>query len=347
MKSRINIFLSILLVVQLAIILIFSQPWSSKYARSSEEEDSLLFPEYDRDKTAAFEITAGEKKIRLEKREGKWIVVAEGKSFNGDIYHVDKLLNELGNVMRADIISDDPEKWVNYGVDDEGGYRLQVWSEDKKKVADAFLGKNVGSMKGTYLRMADTNGVMLVMCDLKSCVKKGDNWYFAWRDRTIHIDKREKEMVSIGIEGPHGRIYIERRKGDDGEPDSWFMTTPYQGEVKIDTINHMMSTLTYFKATGFAAPDKTIEELGLDKPKMVLTLGKRSGDNVVFTITEEQAHKKYRYVTVNTQPGSIFKMHHPYIYFFGADPAEMLKREEEMNGQNPIPGVPEETGDSK
>ena len=327
MKSRFNIILAVLLAVQVAIILLFNQPWSSKYVNAGTDGRSPLFPEFDKSRAASFEVTSSDCHVRLERREGDWYVLASDKAFPAWRFAVDELLDALQIAVDADIISDDEEKWSNYGVDDEQGYRLEVWDEGKTKVVDAVLGKNVGSMKGTYLRRKDQKGVMLVMTDLKSCVKKGDNWYFAWRDRMIHKDKRHKEMVSLIIDGPYGRVEIERRPGPEGEPDIWYMTKPFEGIVFVDNINHMMSTVTHLNATGFAPPDTKIEDVGLDNPRLTVTLGKSDGENVVFKFTKETEEKKFRYVTVSTQPDAIFKLLHPYVPFFGMDPAKLLKKE--------------------
>jgi len=335
-RSRFNVFLVCLLAVQILVIIVLDKPWTSGYARRepATEAESFLFPGYSKEKARKVTVTQGGMEITLAWKSADEWVVEDAKSYRADMNWVDRLLESLAIAKRSDVVSDNPDKWTNYEVDEESGFRLQVWNDEGTSVVDAVIGKVMGPLKGTYVRMTGSNEVVLVMEYLRRHVNKGRsqaNWLRAWREKAIHHYK-QKNATSLKIEGKHGLLTFERRSGGENDADTWFMTQPFQGEVSAMLMSQMLGVLCGLTAQGFMPPDTKPEDVGLDAPTMVLTLGKEDGEPVVFRVSregEEGKEKHLRWLTASCEPGEIFKVPASFFFYFGNKPESYLKKDDE------------------
>jgi len=318
MRKRTNIILSCLLVVQLIFIVFLDQPWSSGYAERQDmaESDTVLFPGYSADKAHKIEISQGIQEITIQKESpDRWLILGEAKNYLVDVRWVDILLESLVRAKISDLVSADPETHREYEVDGKQGIHLKVSDMSGGIMANVIVGKNMGPMRGTFVRKSGSDDVMLIMENLRRGVNKGNNWMHAWRDKTIHVERRSRKLVeSLEVVNKHGRFVFERRPvdGADGEEAfEWWLVYPVEGKASMPHLNHMIPQVCGLKAMAFCPDNARPEQVGLDDPSLIITLGKVTGEKVVFKLSEpgtEGAEKSIRYLQSTLTGDEIFKV---------------------------------------
>ncbi len=78
--------------------------------------------------------------VLLEKRNGKWVVLQNGKTFNTDNYKVNSILAALTEMKPINKISVDKEAWEVSRVTDSLGRKIELFN-DKKKISELIIGK--------------------------------------------------------------------------------------------------------------------------------------------------------------------------------------------------------------
>ena len=326
MKKRTNIILSCILFVQLIFIFFLDQPWTSGYAERQDltESETVLFRGYTVDKVHKIEVSQGVKEVTLQKETAdRWFLLGEARNYLADVRWVDILLESLLRAKISDIVSTDPETHRNYEVDDRQGIHLKVFDITGGVLANVIVGKNMGPQRGTFVRKIGSDDVMLIMENLRRGVNKGDNWLHSWRDKTIHIEKRSRKVVdSLEVVNKHGRFVFEKRpvEGADGEEAfEWWLAYPVEGKVSMPHLNHMIPQICGMKAMAFCPDDARPEQVGLVDPSLIITLGKVTGDTVVFKLTDpgkEGAEKSIRYLQATVTGEEIFKVSSSMFTYF-------------------------------
>lgn len=331
MKGRLNLILVCILVIQLAIILFLDRPWSSGYSREAAEPE-MLFPAFSIDKAAAYKVKNSEQEITLERRKPRdWYILTAQGDFRADFGWVNKLMESLERTQKLDVVSDNPESWKTYEVDAGNGFHLQVWGEDGEVLVDVYIGKNLGPMKGTFVRLEGSDDVILVMEDIRRGVDRGKSWIHYLRDHKIHMYNRPRAVAFLHIDGPHGRITIERRssEGEDGEKEvQWMVTHPIEGPASRRAVGQMLAVLGKVKAQEFLPPETKLEDVGLAPPQLTLTLGKLDGETVVFQVSDAGKggmNKLLRFLTASNKPGEIFRVPALNYNHFAFEPESYLE----------------------
>jgi len=333
--KRLNLVLICLLGIQILIILIFDKPWTSGYRRPQpqSEEEALLYPLFSAEGAAVFTVTQGEQKITLKRvSPDEWVIDEPNKQYKADIQWVEVLLDSLARAKKSDVVSEKASNWSHYEVGEEKGFHLQVWDQDGQKIIDSVIGKNMGPMRGTYVREAESSDVMLVMENIRRGINKGNNWLRAWRDKAIHIELREKMVRGLEFEGPHGRIVLEHRFSEIEAEDRWFIVEPIQGEASAERVNKTVGVLCTLKALGFAPPGTQLADVGLEPPQFTMVLHKSDGESLEFKVSKEGEkgrEKVSRYLTASHEPGEIFKVASSFFYTFGVRPEKFLAGDDE------------------
>ncbi len=326
MKKRINIILSCILGLQVIFILFLDKPWTTGYAarQTMDESEMILFPGYSVDKAHTIRISQGSKEITLQKESpNRWYIPQKEKNCLADIRWVDILLESLGRAKISDVVSSDPETYREYEVDEKQGIHVQILDITGALLANLVVGKNMGPLRGTFVRKVGSDDVMLIMENVRRGVNKGDNWMHAWRDRTIHIERRSGKVVdSLELINKQGRMLFERRNmgGAEGEEEyEWWMTFPVEGKASMQHLNHMVPPLCGLKAMAFCPHGARPEQVGLDNPGLIVTLGKVTGEKIVFEITDpgkQGAEKSIRYLKSTITGDEIFKVSSASFTYF-------------------------------
>ena len=340
MKRKLNTVLAVFLILQLTIIFVFDKPWTSGYSRAQTgtEEEKALFPGVSSETVASFTITRGGKqKIAFEKQgEEDWVIKEQEKDYRADIEWIVRLLDSISRARKSDIVSTGRDNWATYEVDEENGFHVLARDSEGKTIADLIIGKTMGPMKGTFLRVDNSEDVMLVMENIRRAVNKGKNWLRAWRDRTVHFDLKEKNFLSLRVVGPHGPIVIEHRAAAGSEKlDHWVMTEPEEGAISADTMGKLLNPVCTLKAKGFMPPGTKLADVGLAPPPVEVSLIKKGGETIVFKISKGgviEGKKSIRCIAASCEPGEIFKVSSVMFHIYSSTAKQLIERNEKDSG---------------
>ena len=154
MKSKqwrnIGIFLAVLVVIYL-----FTRMQEGRYTASTDKVFELK-----RDDVSRFVMQEGDLSIELMRYDTLWVVPGfENRMVRS--WRLNNFFNTVLPVERESMISDNPEKWVTYGVDDSAGRHLQVYDMSGDLAGDVVVGQSSTNWQSSHLRMADEDEVFL------------------------------------------------------------------------------------------------------------------------------------------------------------------------------------------
>ena len=328
--SKTNWALLVILVIQGVLIFFLDHPCSTGFYREPVEDVSsaALFPGFEKEAAASFFLEKGGNRITLERQsplDADWVVSTPDGRYKADLFSVDTLLTSLARLKRLDVVSRNPENTAAYGLDDASAVRLKVFGSGGEELVHLLVGKNLGALRGTYVKLPGKDEVYLEMENMRRCCDKGDYWLEAWRDKTVFRCNREA-VKKIIVEGPEGRIEMEYRTPGEGEDGAWWMVSPMSGKVKPWESRRLVEAISDLRAQGFARPGQELEALGLIEPEALILaeLSEEDGERqlkLAFGAEEEGV----RYLVINDDPSTIYKMAGYPFHVFLLKPEELLE----------------------
>ncbi len=112
------------------------------------------------DDVSRFVIKEGDQRIELVRLDTLW-VVAGYKERKVRQWRLDSFFNTVLGVERESMISDNPDRWITYGVDDSAGRHLQVYDLGGDLATDLVVGQSRTNWQSSYLREAGRDAVYL------------------------------------------------------------------------------------------------------------------------------------------------------------------------------------------
>ena len=254
MKFRSLRILLVLLVVLVAVALIYTgiqkRPKSSKPFANMEFE--------------SIEIKAKDSLCVFKKIDGGWKIVTPIE-YPVDTSVFNSFLNGLKNLELGEVISNRPEKYADFEVDESGspqsGTKVKLCSA--RDTSSLILGKMAGDFEHWWLRLPPKPDVYLSKGLSKHIIDKGPD---EWRDKTILAFNRA-DLKEIELNGQK-IVRVDTLWLKDEKPMETF---------KTDDLLNLLSSL---KADGFSKgeiePEFTVKltfELG---EKEILFIGKKT-----------------------------------------------------------------------
>jgi len=224
-------------------------------------------------------------KIVLEKKDDAWSLVEPIKA-KANQKNVESLLNNLKELHVSEQISDKPDAYALYDLNDDKAIRLTV-QQGVKTLLELHIGQ--GGTRGQMVRVGDKTGVFAL---------KGYSSYLytralkGWRDLEI-FKFDDKEVASVDVKNEFGEMEFtrpaaENAKGGDKDasaspPSTWSIKfhkarggiVPVKrfDSAKADDLVRAYKSLT---ALDFAR-DKEPKDVGLDKPEAEVTFTLKDG----------------------------------------------------------------------
>jgi len=147
---NIGILLAILVVLWL-----LTRLQESRYTTSTDEVFDIQ-----PDDVSRFVVREGDRQVELVRWDTLWVVTGfEQRKVKQ--WRLNSFFNTVLGVERESMISDNPDKWVTYGVDDSTGRRLQVYNLGGELAGDVLVGQSAANWQSSYLREAGRDEVYL------------------------------------------------------------------------------------------------------------------------------------------------------------------------------------------
>jgi len=257
MKFKKTLFLLILLILLGLTVFLLERP-------KEVPPSANIFPDFTVDAAALIDIRNKGEVVALVKTDEGWKLEDE-QDFPADPELVKKTLESIDELQKEhNVVSNNPQNQNLFEVDPNSGIEVKVSNQDKKVLANFFVGKTGPDFMSTYIRKADSDEVFLgAGYHLRSSfTRTAKSWY----DLNVCTFPSEQiEKISI-IEG-------DKRLSLKKDQDQWLLIDPNQAPAKKAAVDDMVTTLTRLRANDLLKAD-TLEEYDLAAPKkqIIVTL---------------------------------------------------------------------------
>ncbi|MDJ0853487.1 MAG: DUF4340 domain-containing protein [Myxococcota bacterium] len=201
--------------------------------------------------------TTDDHPVRAERLDGGWRLV-EPLDFPGDDFALDAVASALAE-LSSESVYEDPQEAAVYGLDDEaaelrfgvGGREYTLRTGDKTP-----LGSN------HYARVGSDAVVYTVPSFRVNAMRKSLE---DLRDKRI-LDFDTSAVERLTASWPGSQVVLARSDG------VWRLESPVEGEVDEQTVQDLISDLSFLRATSFADEPLPDEVTGLDEPDFAVEL---------------------------------------------------------------------------
>ncbi|MBF0492877.1 MAG: DUF4340 domain-containing protein [Deltaproteobacteria bacterium] len=244
-KNRSIIILCLLLI---SLILYYFIPHPHSKKSDSNQNSFFSFPFAS---STEIEIIKGPEQIILQQQNAEWRLMGKGKNYPADEEKVRSFLEELKNIKIEAVISENPEKYKLFRVD-ESGIKLQLKSSTQK--LNFLFGKRSADFSSQYARILQekTPRVYALKHRLDEHLLSPFNF---WRKKQIFtpdlsaidfVDTQQLPSLDTGLNPPKAKILVpipnqekpaELRLGNKTKNDLYYLQLfglkDWEGEVVL------------------------------------------------------------------------------------------------------------------
>jgi len=220
--------------------------------------ENRLFPDVEQGEIASISLRASDApEIRLERRDGRWRIVAP-IDFAADTFAADGVTSAITQLMSESVI-EDPRPPDVYGFGAEG-VEVRFAVGDLEKVLRLGSATPVGS--NVYASVDGDDRVYTVAFYQLQSFKKGLD---DLRDKRI-LDFDPAAVRRAAVSWSETRLVVER--SDAG----WQMVEPVRAPADEDTVDALLSSLSFLRAATFVDEPGSEEEMGFAPPQFAVEL---------------------------------------------------------------------------
>ncbi|UCH63372.1 MAG: DUF4340 domain-containing protein [Fidelibacterota bacterium] len=144
-----------IVLAALVVIYLYTKLQEARYTTPS---DSVF--DIQADEVSRFVIQEGDQRLELVRYDTLW-VVTDHQERKVRQWRLDGFFNTVLGVERESMISENPDKWTTYGVDDSTGRHLQVYDVGGALAADLVVGQSSANWQSSYVREEGQDKVYL------------------------------------------------------------------------------------------------------------------------------------------------------------------------------------------
>ena len=266
-----NTLILLAAAVVLGVYVFVLDPRLAERRSESQSDAGRVFPGIHAEQIEAIDIsTEGGGTARLERREGRWQLVAP-VAFPADAAVADALASALADLPR-EAVFEEPEPLKEYGLDGEPAVRFHV---GEKEYA-LRIGDKTPVGGNTYVTDAQGSRVYAVKTWRLNPMHKSLKQL---RDARVLVFDRAG-VDAIQVSWPGGKVSLQKKDG------VWRLVKPLQELADADAVEGLLSDLSFLRAEEFVdkAPQPG-EETGFDDPVLAVTLRSGGGEGSAVTLT--------------------------------------------------------------
>jgi hypothetical protein len=258
------------------------------------EAQRPLFPGFNKDLVQYISIEDNDGKVQLKKMENEWMIVKNDNFFPAAVTKIDALLDDLTNVKRRRVVSNNLEQWNNF-VDSEKGERHMVLQDQTDKtLIDLYLGKEQADTSGLFMKTSGAQEIVEsdISLDIVTTIK-----FWAYL-RVLPESLKSEDIHSISIKTDpeffNSIVYKDNQeetqkatifdyrlvKETTEEGENWTLVNIPDLEIATTKVNSLTSTLTNLQAEDFVTDLNT--NTGLNNPQLSVTF--QTVDNKTYNL---------------------------------------------------------------
>lgn len=224
-------------------------------AKAAEDR---LFPDVEQGEITAISLRVSDApEIRLERRDGRWRIVTP-IDFAADTFAADGIASAITQ-LKSESVIEDPRPPDVYGFGEEGA-EVRFTVGPLEKILRIGSGTPVGSNSYAMVE-GDPRVHTVASYQLSSFKKRLEDL----RDKRI-LDFDQVAVRRMTVGWPGARVVLER--GDAG----WQMVEPVSSPADEDTIEGLLSSLSFLRAAAFVDEPGSEEEMGFAPPQFAVEL---------------------------------------------------------------------------
>jgi len=307
MKSKNFVIFLIVLAVLSGIV--FMKKIMRQKVPTTEQWANIVEQSANKDDLTDCLITLGEKKLHLEKKNGKWTIAGQQGAY-ADEQKVDTLISKI-DALEGELRSDNKKLLSDYGISDNEGINIQL-KKGEAEIAQLILGTKKAEWNKNFVRLKGSNAVYVVEENILSDlgfwgdVTEANFNTDQWIDKRIfHFDQDKVKAVKLE---KNAKTFIELVKTVENEKKKWKTIKNYPIKLDQNKVNNYIRSLTNLKGSSVAAKDEEekFEETAWrisirldDDGTITLNRGKKDGGNYLVKLSDKAYMLKASEYTLN------------------------------------------------
>jgi hypothetical protein len=226
--------------------------------KEAEQAEKRLFGNVEATDVQALAFRADGRDVRIERRDGGW-ELTEPLVFPGDEFAADGMASALAD-LESQSVYRDPQARDVYGLGDGA---LEIRFEAGGEPQTVRIGDKTPMGSNTYVSVSGDDAVYTVSSFSVNALRKSLD---DLRDKRVaHFDRAAVDRVEASW--PGGSVVLEK----DGE--GWRLLEPIQDRADAETVESLLTDLSFLRASGFDDDPPSDAEAGLEAPafRAVLT----------------------------------------------------------------------------
>jgi hypothetical protein len=262
----------------------------------AEAKSKELFPGVEQAAITAVELATKEgESVRLERRDGRWLLVSP-LEFPADAFAVDGIAGNLAG-LASEAVLEDPQPPAEYGLGD--GARVVRFSVGDAEHA-LRLGRKTPVGSNSYASVEGSDKIVTIATYKAQSFEKS---LTDLRERRI-LDFDKQAIEKVELRWPDGGVTLVRTAaggaaeagGEAGKPEGgedaagdgeaaepaagsrWRVTAPLEGRADDETVDGLLSDLSFLRADGFVDAPTAEQLAGFESPAFEAVLHGAPGE---------------------------------------------------------------------
>ena len=228
------------------------------------EAETPLLPDFNRnqrDLVAAVELSGEEGSLKLVKNEESWVLPGGAWEYPASRSRIDAFFNFLAETKRTRVLTDNPQAWPDFGVGDEARRRIRLLDGAGNILTDIIVGKAAAGGGNDYVRLGDSNDVVLSNRSFDYYLNVEDKFWSYLRIFPEDLEGQSLMRISVDSPGPlHYTLVL-----DAEQQNLWRVAGQPQLPLDNAEVDLLANNLADLEGTEFAAAvDRA--EAGLTDP---------------------------------------------------------------------------------
>lgn len=228
------------------------------------EAETPLLPDFNRnqrDLVAAVELSGEEGSLKLVKKEESWVLPGGAREYPASRSRIDAFFNFLAETKRTRVVTGNPQAWPDFGVGDEARRRIRLFDGAGNILTDIIVGKAAAGGGDDYVRLGDSNDVVLSNRSFDYYLNVEDKFWSYLRIFPEDLEGQSLMRISVDSPGPlHYTLVL-----DAEQRNLWRVAGQPQLPLDNAEVDLLANNLADLEGTEFAAAvDRA--EAGLTDP---------------------------------------------------------------------------------
>ena len=290
--------------------------------KATTESAKILLP-FSRESVIKFEIISENDTRRVEKEEGKWMVIAPLRA-KGDEEVIGKLFDTLFDSKKDAVLFEKPDesKLLELGLSPPAVVVRLITADGETEM---LFGDKGPTHNVSYAMLSGDKRVFRIHSDIAVEANKP---LYELRDKTI-VDFEPLEVKSLDIERRSSdRVVVEQPRKT-----AWDMTSPVKGKANLEKVLETLYKLKNSEIKSFIDPDEgtpldTIDKkaYGLDDPLIRVTVNLGPDMGTIFEIGAKDRVERGYFARTNVT-GGVFVVEEELVEYLSQKSSYWMEKE--------------------